>query len=205
MVALILPLNRGRWREAPDGVWLRRQTPPVGYRRHPPLPGEGWYGASMANELARHLRKTMTPEEVKLWVRLREMRAQGLHFRRQVPRAGYIVDFACLLSRLIIEVDGAQHGMPGHLHRDTARDRRLAEAGFKVLRFWNNEVHTNIDGVLETIYAAAHPSPAQGKVAAARSADDGWGVVADRAPPVGCTDTLPVPGRESPPNVTVEP
>jgi very-short-patch-repair endonuclease len=60
----------------------------------------------MANELARQLRKTMTPQEVKLWVHLRKWRSRGFHFRRQAPRGGYIVDFVCLRERLVIEVDG---------------------------------------------------------------------------------------------------
>jgi len=109
----------------------------------------------MANEIARRLRKTMTPQEVKLWVHLRALKEQGLHFRRQVPREGYILDFACLKSKLIIEIDGAQHGEPAKLLRDAERDARFAAAGFKVLRFWNNEVNENLDGVVETIYREA--------------------------------------------------
>lgn len=108
-------------------------------------------GVMMPNEIARRLRKTMTPQETKLWVRLRELRAQGLHFRRQVPRAGYIVDFACLKSKLIIEIDGAQHGQPVHSARDGQRDAKLTAAGFRVLRFWNNELNENLDAVVETI------------------------------------------------------
>jgi very-short-patch-repair endonuclease len=109
----------------------------------------------MANEVARRLRKTMTPQEVKLWVHLRALKGQGLHFRRQVPHEGYIVDFACLKSKLVIEIDGAQHGEPVKLRQDAERDTRLASAGFKVLRFWNNEVNQNLDGVVETIYREA--------------------------------------------------
>jgi len=109
----------------------------------------------MANEVARHLRKTMTPQEVKLWVQLRQLKNQGLHFRRQVPREGYIVDFACLKSKLMIEIDGAQHGEPSAARGDALRDARLVAAGFKVLRFWNNEVNENLDGVVETIYREA--------------------------------------------------
>jgi very-short-patch-repair endonuclease len=109
----------------------------------------------MANEIARHLRKVMTPQEVKLWVHLRALKKQGFHFRRQVPREGFVVDFACLKSRLVIEIDGAQHGEPGHSMRDAERDARLKAAGFRVLRFWNNEVNENLDGVVETIYREA--------------------------------------------------
>jgi very-short-patch-repair endonuclease len=109
----------------------------------------------MANEIARRLRKTMTPQEVKLWVHLRALKDQGLHFRRQVPRDGFIVDFACLKSKLVIEVDGAQHGEPANLRHDAERDAILAAAGFRVVRFWNHEVNENLDGVVETIYREA--------------------------------------------------
>jgi len=109
----------------------------------------------MANEIARRLRKAMTPQEVKLWVHLRVLKDQGLHFRRQVPREGYVVDFACLRSKLVIEIDSAQHGEPAKLRQDAERDARLAWAGFKVLRFWNNEINQNLDCVVETIYREA--------------------------------------------------
>ena len=115
----------------------------------------------MANELARRLRKTMTPQEVKLWANLRSWRSQGLHFRRQAPRGTYVVDFVCLKSRLIVEVDGGQHGYPTNVRRDGERDRRLTRRnGFRVLRFWNGEVDRSLDGVLETILAAVAERPA---------------------------------------------
>jgi very-short-patch-repair endonuclease len=105
----------------------------------------------MANEIARRLRKTMTPQEVKLWVHLRSWRARGFHFRRQSPRSGYIVDFVCMKQKLIVEVDGGQHNFDDHAARDRSRDRRLMRDGFRVLRFWNNEVDRNLDGVLTAI------------------------------------------------------
>ncbi|MGO9135381.1 MAG: endonuclease domain-containing protein, partial [Methylovirgula sp.] len=105
--------------------------------------------------IARHLRKTMTPQEVKLWVHLRALRGQGFHFRRQVPREGFIADFACLKSKLIIEIDGAQHAEPINMRHDAERDARLTIAGFKVLRFWNHEVNENLASVIETIYREA--------------------------------------------------
>ena len=74
----------------------------------------------MANEIARKLRKSMTRQEVKLWVKLRELRAIGHHFRRQSPLANYIVDFECRQSRLVIEVDGNQHGFDDHRRRDAS-------------------------------------------------------------------------------------
>jgi len=93
----------------------------------------------------------MTPQEVKLWMHLRSWRTRGFHFRRQAPRQGYILDFVCLRHRIAIEVDGGQHNEDLRAARDRRRDDRLLAEGFKVLRFWNNEIDENLDGVLETI------------------------------------------------------
>jgi very-short-patch-repair endonuclease len=106
----------------------------------------------MANQQARRLRRRMTPQEVKLWVHLRRWKRLGYHFRRQMPHLGYVLDFACLTPRLVIELDGSQHGFDAHVRRDTERDRTLATAGFRVLRFWNFEVDRDLDGVLRTIW-----------------------------------------------------
>ena len=92
----------------------------------------------------------MTPQEVKLWVRLRALRAHGFHIRRQVPREGYVLDFACIDRKIIIEVDGATHGGIA----DETRDRHLAASGFRTLRVSNQEVGANLDGVVESIYLA---------------------------------------------------
>ena len=108
----------------------------------------------MANEIARKLRKTMTPQEVRLWSRLRGLKGQGYHFRRQAPVEGFIVDFACYRSRLIIEVDGGQHAEAGHAARDAERDAKLSAEGFRVLRVWNSDVNDDIDTVMEAIVAA---------------------------------------------------
>jgi very-short-patch-repair endonuclease len=96
---------------------------------------------------ARALRSDMTDAERKLWYRLRAHRFNGTSFRRQVPIGHYIADFVCLQARLIVEVDGGQHGA----ERDATRDAWLRGQGFHVLRFWNNDVHANIDGVLQVI------------------------------------------------------
>jgi very-short-patch-repair endonuclease len=108
----------------------------------------------MANEIARKLRKRMTRQEVILWGRLRELRELGFHFRRQSPIAHYIADFECRRRRLIVEVDGMQHGFDSHRTRDVSRDRTLNEMGYRVLRFGNPEIDRNIDGVLESIRLA---------------------------------------------------
>jgi very-short-patch-repair endonuclease len=105
----------------------------------------------MANERARTLRKSMTPQEVKLWVHLRAWRSRGFHFRRQAPRGGFILDFVCLKHRLVVEVDGGQHNLPQHATRDRRRDANFSNDGFRTLRFWNAEVDENLDGVLERI------------------------------------------------------
>ncbi len=98
---------------------------------------------------ARRLRHEMTPQERKLWGKLRELnRILGLHFRRQAPIGSYIADFAEFGRRVVIEVDGGGHGGP----RDVARDEWLESQGFQVLRFWNPEVSGNIDGVMQVIF-----------------------------------------------------
>jgi very-short-patch-repair endonuclease len=116
----------------------------------------------VANEIARRLRKTMTPQEVKLWVHLRAWRQRGFHFRRQSPQGGSIVDFICLRHGLIVEVDGGQHNVAQHAARDTRRDHAFARGGFKVLRFWNNDVDRNLDGVLSVIDATLRQSTPPG-------------------------------------------
>lgn len=95
----------------------------------------------------------MTPEEARLWVQLRGWRAKDWHFRRQVPLGGFIVDFACLTRRLVIEVDGLQHRELTHLQRDAVRDATLAEMGFRVLRIANADVKRDFDGVVHMILA----------------------------------------------------
>jgi very-short-patch-repair endonuclease len=96
---------------------------------------------------ARSLRGNMTDAERKLWQRLRAHRFNNASFRRQLPIGPYVVDFACLQARLIVEVDGGQHGMES----DAVRDAWLMRQTFRVLRFWNNDVHSNIDGVMQVI------------------------------------------------------
>jgi very-short-patch-repair endonuclease len=109
-------------------------------------------------EAARRLRLNQTDAEARLWRRLRHWPMQGTHFRRQVAIGPYIADFACMAAHLIIEVDGSQHGVGENFARDEARTRWLEAAGYRVIRFWNNDLVTNMDGVLESIYAAVHGS-----------------------------------------------
>ena len=84
-----------------------------------------------------------------LWSQLRARQIEGFKFRRQTPIGKYIVDFVCHEQRVIDEVDGGQHSE--NEEEDKIRDKWLGEQGYKVLRFWNNEVFTNMEGVLEVI------------------------------------------------------
>ena len=94
---------------------------------------------------ARRLRAEMTDAERCLWQALR-LRQVGARFRRQAPVGPYIADFICFNPRMVIEVDGGQHAE--ETTKDEDRDAWFAKGGFVVLRFWNNEVLGNIDGVL---------------------------------------------------------
>ncbi len=117
----------------------------------------------MANERARQLRNNATPAERKLWLRLRALKISGQKFRRQVPIDPFIVDFACLCHRLIIEVDGATHATDQEIASDLRRQRYLESQGFMVRRFQNADVAMNIDGVMDVIVDAlrsrAAPTP----------------------------------------------
>jgi very-short-patch-repair endonuclease len=97
----------------------------------------------------------MTPQEVKLWSQLRKLRPQGFHFRRQAPLEGYVLDFVCFKFRMIVEVDGSQHGEETGLRHDAHRDAVFTASGFCVLRFWNHEVDADLNAVIETIIARA--------------------------------------------------
>jgi len=98
---------------------------------------------------ARALRSNLTNAEKFLWQRLRLRQLDGRKFRRQRPVGPYIVDFVCLEVKLIIEVDGGQHS--DNKVYDGKRDHWLKSQGYRVLRFWNNEVLSNIEGVMEIV------------------------------------------------------
>jgi len=107
--------------------------------------------------IAKHLRRQGTVAENLLRNHLRAKQINGLRFRRQEPVGQYIVDFLCYEVRMVIEVDGGQHAERKEF--DKERDDWLASRGFRVLRFWDNEVLTNIEGVLEKIRDEITPSP----------------------------------------------
>jgi very-short-patch-repair endonuclease len=114
-------------------------------------------------EFARQLRSKQTDTESLLWSRLRAHRLFGLKFRRQQPIGVYVVDFLCPEKRLIVELDGGQH--QERAGYDVVRDTWLESEGYIVLRYWNNEVMGNLEGVLEDIvrmvgvFAETSPSP----------------------------------------------
>jgi very-short-patch-repair endonuclease len=108
--------------------------------------------------------------EGQLWLCLRQLRKRGFHFRRQVPIGRYIADFACHRAKLIVEVDGSQHGNVNAMAYDTERSAFLESRGYKVFRFWNSEVLDDPERIVEIILGELIPTrPSQ---FAARSAKD---------------------------------
>jgi precorrin-8X/cobalt-precorrin-8 methylmutase len=106
---------------------------------------------------ARRLRKDMTEAEKLLWSRLRAHRFADASFRRQAVLGPYVVDFLCNNTKVVVEIDGSQHATS---NTDAARDAYLAAHGYRVVRYWNNEVLGNLDGVLDDLYR--HLSEQQG-------------------------------------------
>ena len=119
---------------------------------------------------ARKMRKALTDAELKLWNAIRAHRLMGLGFRRQLPLAGYIVDFACPTKKIIVEVDGSQHGTGAVSDSDAVRDRELTAAGWTVLRFWNDDVLRDIDTVCLHIVTVAGLTAADARAQAAKIA-----------------------------------
>jgi very-short-patch-repair endonuclease len=138
------------------GVGSRGPSPGRSLRSRPTSParGEGRDGvgkspvAPRMRQRARALRIRPTDAERKLWYALRDRRFAGFKFRRQVPLGPFIADFVCFEERLVIEVDGGQHA---DSLQDRRRDRWLAANRFRVLRFWNNEVLSNLEGVMTVL------------------------------------------------------
>ena len=111
---------------------------------------------------AKSMRHVMTDAELKLWNELRAHRLMGMGFRRQVPIGPYIADFACAKYRIIVEVDGSQHGEEATAIHDEARSAYLKSRGWTILRFWNGDVLRDIDGVCQHIVIAAGLTAAGG-------------------------------------------
>ena len=118
---------------------------------HQPVPPKN-------RRFARTMRREMTEAEGKLWSELRNRRLDRIKFRRQVPIGNYIADFVCLHSRLIVELDGSQHSESRY---DAVRDAELKRRGFRVLRFWNDEVLRELTSVCDTIIDYARDASLQ--------------------------------------------
>ena len=114
-----------------------------------------------AIQFARQLRKNSTDAERRLWYQVRDRRLEGWKFRRQVPIGPFVADFVCADARLVVEIDGGQHGE--REERDMARTAYLESCGYRVVRFWNNEVMADIEGVLTALTLALSPQAGKGK------------------------------------------
>ena len=101
------------------------------------------------------LRQNMTDAEQSMWRQLRGRRLAGFKFKRQWSLGPYVVDFCCIERRLVVEIDGGQHSVGG----DAARTAHLNSMGYRVVRFWNNDVLRNMDGVLISLVGELHPGP----------------------------------------------
>src|SRR5215470_13854514 len=115
------------------------------------------YPMGGAHERARALRREMTVAETKLWRMLRSRQIEGYRFRRQVPLGRYIADFVCHEARLIVELDGGQHDSLSQQEAD--RSRFLQSEGYRVLRFWNDEVLANPEGDAMIVENLRRPHP----------------------------------------------
>jgi very-short-patch-repair endonuclease len=116
----------------------------------------------MAKGTARRLRQAMTDAERRLWFAMRDRRLAGYKFRRQHPIEDFVVDFACTKHHLVVEADGGQHAQNA---RDERRTARIETLGWRVLRFWNNDILANTEGVVLAILRELElgpPSPASG-------------------------------------------
>ena len=110
----------------------------------------------LGTQRARSLRQRMTEAEKRLWWHLGRVPVGASHFRRHAAIGPYVVHFVSHGARLIIEVDGAQHGTEAGLRADLVRTQWLESQGYRVLRFWNHEVMTQIEAVLDTIFASLY-------------------------------------------------
>ena len=107
----------------------------------------------MVDQFARNLRNNATLAERILWQQLRLLKSEGRHFRRQVPLAGYIADFACHYPKIVVELDGGQHG--DAIPYDAERTKALNTEGYQVLRFWNIDITQTLEGVVDRIRRAS--------------------------------------------------
>jgi very-short-patch-repair endonuclease len=132
---------------------------------------------------ARQLRRAMTNAERKLWWHLRRLPNENAHFRRQATIGQYCADFACHHHRLVIEVDGGGHAEDKQVAADARRTAFLNARGYRVLRFWNNEIFNQIDGVMSTIHQALVDAAAKRESESGASVVPPPGAAARRHPP----------------------
>ena len=111
------------------------------------------------HRVARMLCRNATPAERRLWNCIRGGQLGGFQFRRQFPIGGFIVDFCCRARRLVIELDGSQHADAAGVTEDRERTRLIAARGYNVMRFWNEDILSNLDGVLEQVFAELGQPP----------------------------------------------
>ena len=109
------------------------------------------YSMDILKQNARNLRKNMTTQERKLWQLIRNRQFHGLRFLRQYVIGKYIADFVCREKKIIIELDGGQHNEEQNIILDTERTEYLKSKGYKVVRFWNNDIDFNIEGVYQKL------------------------------------------------------
>ncbi len=113
---------------------------------------------SIRRAAAKRLRANTTPHERILWRALKELPIEGSHFRRQAPIGPYVADFFCPAKRLIIELDGGHHNEDDTAARDHARQNWIENEGYRVIRFWNSEITSDLTAVLERIYVELYGS-----------------------------------------------
>ena len=106
-------------------------------------------GVKITKQLSKNLRQNQTKAEARMWRHLKNRTLAGFKFRRQCPIGSYIVDFICFEKMIVIEIDGGQHAM--RIQKDAQRTKYLEARGFRVIRFWNNEVLADTESVLNTI------------------------------------------------------
>jgi very-short-patch-repair endonuclease len=109
-------------------------------------------------KLSRQLRKDQTPWEKKLWMYLKGRKFYGFKFRRQAVIEKYIYDFCCFKIKLIVELDGSEHQEKIIRQKDRDKENSAKTLGYNVIRFWNNDIDNNLEGVLEIIYKEVNSS-----------------------------------------------
>jgi very-short-patch-repair endonuclease len=139
---------------------LRFTSPNAGRSASRRATRDGATGGGTGIPRARALRKTATDAERLLWSSLRALKQQGLHFRRQAPIGPYITDFACHRSKIVVELDGSQHGTDENVRRDAVRTAFLTSRGYRVMRFPNEDVFKDLHRIVEGIVLHAEsPHP----------------------------------------------